>query len=384
MIRELKFATSRPILAAMFTTLHFVFAGCSSKVGIDGDAAVSDLDKIIITSEQAEEVGLVLGEPVQTLLPVYLTVNGYLDLPPQNRMFVAPPIRGEILEILVLEGQQVARNEVIARIGGYEILELQEEYLTLVSQEDLLKKEYQRQAVLRQEDVNTEQILAESEADFRMTAARLMTTRKQLELANINPEFVEKGNLTTAFDLKAPFDGVITEINASRGEYLDPGEAIFEVIDPSHLHLELRVFERDAGLIEVGQSLEFNVPALDSKARKGQVYLVNKELDETRSLIVHAHIEESDSKLIPGLYAEARVEVESRNCIAVPTSAVSKDADVSVVFALESQEERSFVFEPVVIALGIVTDEWTEVITPLHDSTEIVVNGTQFLAQSRR
>ncbi len=64
-------------------------------------------------------------------------------------------------------------------------------------------------------------------------------------MLNINPSSVEKGIITSTINLYSPIEGYITKVNISNGVYVSPTDAIMEIVDTDHIHLELSVFEKD-------------------------------------------------------------------------------------------------------------------------------------------
>ena len=65
-----------------------------------------------------------------------------------------------------------------------------------------------------------------------------------------------------------------------------------EIIDNSHIHLELSVFEKDILKIKKEQEINFKIPDASSNVFKAEVHLIGTALEENRTIKVHAHLED--------------------------------------------------------------------------------------------
>ena len=98
---------------------------------------------------------------------------------------------------------------------------------------------------------------------------------------------VEKGNISSTSSIFAPISGSITKINVTKGTYVSPASPILEIIDNTHIHLELSVFEKDIMKIKKGQPIQFQIPEASSDTFDAEVYLVGTSIGENRTIKVH-------------------------------------------------------------------------------------------------
>jgi hypothetical protein len=74
--------------------------------------------------------------------------NGIIDVPPQNKSYIAMPFGGYIKEIKVLDGMMVQKGQVLLVVEHPEIIQLQQTYLELQGQMEFLSADLERQKQL--------------------------------------------------------------------------------------------------------------------------------------------------------------------------------------------------------------------------------------------
>jgi HlyD family secretion protein len=114
--------------------------------------------------------------------------------------------------------------------------------------------------------------------------------------------------------IRAPFDGVISAVSVSAGEWAAAGAPVVEVIDTTRWMVETRnVSELNIGRIQVGQEAEAQVLALGSSAVRGHVEAISpvavvQQGDTTFTLIIA--LESTDLNLRPGMNAQVEILTE--------------------------------------------------------------------------
>ena len=69
-----------------------------------------------------------------------------------------------------------------------------------------------------------------------------------------------------------------------------------EIVNATHLHLEIQIFEKDAIRIVKGQKILFRVPEYSDKTYSAEVHLIGKSIDQDRTVQVHAHLDEENQE----------------------------------------------------------------------------------------
>ena len=89
--------------------------------------------------------------------------------------------------------------------------------------------------------------------------------------------------------VRAPFAGWIARRDVSRGEYVRPGQPLFELVALDPIEVEFSVAERDSARVHIGQQVGVKVAPYPEEAFQGEVTVISPTLDpKTRTLRVQA------------------------------------------------------------------------------------------------
>ncbi len=308
-----------------------------------------------------------------------VNVNGMLDVPPENKVAISAYFGGYIKELSLLPGQKVNKGQVLLVLENPDYLQIQQDFLEAKGQMKYLEADYKRQAELAKENVSSEKKYLKAEADYKVMKARYESLHKKLQLMGIKASTLDEENISSRITLTAPISGYIAEISAEKGMFLNPSDIAFTITNTDHIHLELNVFEKDVMKIKVGQEVIFSLQDNPAEKYKGEVYLVGRTIgEEDRSIRVHVHIDGEDEleNLVPGMFAEAKILVDSSQSPALPTSGVVKvDQDYYVLLKTDiDSQEHSFVKK--LVKVGKRDSDYVEIVNA-HDFN----TGSQFLTK---
>jgi cobalt-zinc-cadmium efflux system membrane fusion protein len=285
------------------------------------DTTAHEEQEVSVTAEQYKTAGITTGVISYRNLSGTIKVNGLLDVPPQQMISVSAPLGGFLQSSEMLQGKRVRKGEVIAIMQDPAYIQLQQDYLEYKSQQEYLQAEYQRQQELAVENVNAAKALQQAKANYESMQARLSGVKARLRLINVNFQQLDKGNIQNTIPLYAPISGFVTEVNMNIGKYANPADVLFEIVDPSHVHAELTVFEKDIAHIKIGQKVKFLL-SNETKERTATVYLIGREIDKDRTVRIHCHLDNEDASLLPGMYLTAYVETSQAQQPALPNEAI--------------------------------------------------------------
>src|SRR5690606_585234 len=119
---------------------------------------------------------------------------------------------------------------------------------------------------------------------------------------------------------------------------------ICEIVDISHLHVELTVFEKDITSLKKGQKVLFLINN-ETQARTASVYLVGKEISPDRTVRVHCHLDEEDTNLLPGMYLTANIETSQKYTKALPSRAIVFSQGKNFVFVYQGKNKDDYSFQ---------------------------------------
>jgi RND family efflux transporter MFP subunit len=183
-------------------------------------------------------------------------------------------------------------------------------------------------------------------------------------------------------ELKAPFDGVVTERNAHRGSLVGPsGQAVVKLEQVSKLRLVVPVPEVYVGGIARGTRVSFQVAAFPDRTFEGVVQRPAHSLDvRTRSMMVELDVANPDRLLAPGMFADVQWPVSrGDSSVFVPTTAVVRTSERQFVVRV-----RDGVAEWVDVRRGEVQGDLIEVFGDLHEGEMVVRRGSDEIRQGTR
>jgi RND family efflux transporter MFP subunit len=136
--------------------------------------------------------------------------------------------------------------------------------------------------------------------------------------------------------VRAPIAGVIAERPVQVGEYIAARTPVATIVQMHPLKLRTGVQERHAGVVQVGQRVEFRVESYGERVFTGKVAYISPALDQTmRTFTVEALVDNADLALKPGFFAKGVIlTTRDDDVLAVPDAAVSVLAGVSSVYVV--------------------------------------------------
>lgn len=319
-------------------------------------------DTIRILKTTFEENKLMLTEPEMENRGATISATGMIEVPPNGRAVISAKVGGYIKNSELLIGDQVQKGAFLVSIENIEFIELQQQYLETLQEMIFLESNYERQSELYQEKISSEKSFLKAQSDYKKTSAIYAGLKKKLELLNISTEAVENGVLTEKSNIYAPISGDIMEINVKTGTYVASSDPIMEIINTEHVHLELKIFERDALLVKKGQKVIFKLPESSKDSYFGTVHLIGKSIGSDRTVTAHVHIDEEDgTEFIPGMFVQAQIMMEDGPFISIPKEAVLTSDTFHYVFKLMRETKDSYLFERIEINPGMESEGKVEI-----------------------
>jgi membrane fusion protein (multidrug efflux system) len=182
--------------------------------------------------------------------------------------------------------------------------------------------------------------------------------------------------------VKAPFPGTVGRRQVSRGEFVQVGQPLFELVALDPVEVEFHVAERDSARVDEGQTVEVHVAPYPDEAFHGTVRTISPTIDaRTRTLRVEAEIPNPDGRLRPGLFARVDLGVAQRaDVMLVPEEAVLQRADGQIVYrtGVDNRVER------VAVTTGEHHEGLVEIASGLRPSDAVVTRGQAALVDGSR
>ena len=175
--------------------------------------------QVDLTDEQVEKMNIKVGNLTEMVFENAIEANGKLVIDPQSEATVTPQTGGNIKQILVKEGQIVAKGQIIAYLSHTEFVNLQTQYLSSLNQQKYLSKEFARQTMMMKEGVGAGKDYDRIKSELKIVNGELQMLSAQLRKMGINPSSIRKGNPKMTIAIKSPIRGTVEQIDVQTGQY---------------------------------------------------------------------------------------------------------------------------------------------------------------------
>jgi cobalt-zinc-cadmium efflux system membrane fusion protein len=332
---------------------------------------------IQVTQVQFDQGGMTLGRIEEKNFNSTVTVNGMIDVPPENRAVVTATMGGYIKTTPLLIGDVVRKGQLLVTLENPDFIALQQQYMEVSEQLTYLKSEYHRLISMKTENITSQKSYLKAESSYKTAVATHTGLDKQLRMLNLSPASARAGNFNSIVSINAPISGSITKVNITKGSYVSPATEILEIIDTDHIHLELSVFEKDIMKIKKGQKINFNIPEADSETYHADVYLAGTSVQQDRTIKVHGHIENDEgNNFLTGMFLNAQIITASAQSKALPSGAFVEVDGLFYILVLDKKEGGTYFFHKKEIKTLESYDGYS-----MLDPNEPFTSSTQFLTK---
>lgn len=359
--------------------IAFLFTGCQSTPQTNEEAASGPESlpvSLQLSAEQIDLAGIELGKPEKRTLAGSFGCTGKVDVPPQSLASVYAPVSGFVQSVKHLPGEYVRKGELLTVLQHPDLIKTQREFLECRSRLAFLEKEFERKKILAETDATSKRAYEQATAELELEKARYKGLKAELQLIGIDTAKLEAGgDIQSTIALTSPINGYIATVMVNKGKLVSPNDLLYEIVDDTHIHLELEIFAKDIHKLREGQRVEARLPGT-SQVFPAEVHLIGKIIDPaTRTIKVHSHFEKEPLPLTPGTYMQARVFTRETPVWTVQETAIVRQGDAAYVFV---QTETGF--KKVPVTTGLAEDGYVELLEMADlENRKIVLKGAYYL-----
>lgn len=306
-----------------------------------------------------------------------------------RRAGISPRLGGQIAIMPVKEGDVVEQDQVLmefwnddlaaqAKLAESEVKATEAKAEQTCTLADVVKREAQRLKKLRAQDLASEEAIDKAEGTARAQKAACTAARAAVDVSKASLDVAMAALDQTR--LKAPFPGVVAEVNGEVGEFVTPSPVgiptppAVDLMDISCLYVSAPIDEVDAPQIRVGMPANISLDAFSGQVFTGQVrrvapYVLDLE-KQARTVDVEVEFANPDECqcMLPGYSADIEVILDEHvNVMRIPTEAILEGNRVLVLGAEGILEERT-------IEAGLSNWAWTEVVKGLGKNDQVVLS----------
>ncbi len=306
----------------------------------------------------------------------------------RRRSRISAETGGRVTDILFREGDPVKKGDLLVRLNADSLgarLELAQAALDATRamgreaclSRDLASRDLERNRELARNNVVSEDVLDRLDVNYKTADSACKRAASEVERSLANRR-AARADLAKA-EIRAPFNGVVAEINTEVGEWVTPSPplltspAVVDLLDPKSIYVSAPMDEVDSSRIRAGQRVKISVDSRPGKSFDGSVervapYVLDIET-QNRTVEVEAEFDllDPDMELLVGTSADIEVILDFRsNALRIPTSALLEGERV-VVFEEGLLAERS-------VTIGLRNWDFTEVRSGLEEGDLVVTS----------
>ena len=304
-----------------------------------------------------------------------------------RRAGLSPALGGQMASLPVSKGDRVTAGQVLLELWNEDlraekVLAERDAIASAARAKescviaDVADREAKRLVSLRERGISSEEETDRAVGDAQAKQAACEATRDLVRVSEARIDVATAALQRTI--LKAPFDGVIAEINGELGEFVTPSPVgvptppTVDLIDSSCLYISAPIDEVDATAVRTGMPARITLDAFPDQRFPGHVrrvapYVLEVE-KQARTVEVEAEIDNPEEyDLMPGYSADVEVILDIRtDVLRIPALAI---IDGERVLLLNEQEG---VIEERMIEKGVSNWEYSEIVSGL-DGSELVI-----------
>jgi membrane fusion protein, multidrug efflux system len=321
----------------LFVALAAIAALSScGKGGEPGGSGAKPADKAAAAAAAAASAPVLLLSP-EDLRSVTLggagggpVITGSIQ--PEKRADLRAEVSAVVTQVLKDNGEAVRKGDLLVRLDDTAIresLQSADASARAAAQAfEQAERQVQRLKTLQGQGMTSMQSLEDAEVRRNSAQSELVAARSRVASAQQQLRRTE---------VRAPFDGVVSERKASVGDTAAAGKELVKVIDPSGMRFEGLVSADRMNDIRAGQAVTFRVNGYPDVEFAGRVRRVDASANAaTRQLeVLVDFVDVAKAPRVAGLYAEGRIDSGAAAVLMLAESAIVRSADRSEVWRIK-------------------------------------------------
>ncbi len=182
--------------------------------------------------------------------------------------------------------------------------------------------------------------------------------------------------------VRAPFSGVISRKLTEKGEWVDTGSAVLELVDINNLRLDVQIpqnyFSRINSSTSVNAMFGESAEEPDTKVQIKSIVPVNNP--ESRTFLVRLKIDNTNADIIPGMSATAIFNIDlKKNALTLPRDAVVQHSDGRNSVWIVERDKNMLVAREIQVKLGPGLFDQVTIQSGISQDSQVVNHGNETL-----
>ena len=317
-LRSTRTATPLRLVLALCLATATAIGGCGRTLAQAAAGGVQPLGTAAGPVEIGPEDVLVLQRERAASATV---ITGSMQ--PERRADLRAETAALVVQVLRENGERVKKGELLVRLDAAAISDsvASAAVAVRVAAQALAQTARQLERLKRLHGMGLAAQQEVEEVDGRHTSA-------QGELAAARARQAQADQQLQRTEVRAPFDGIVSERKVSPGDTVQAGKELIKVLDPGSVRFEGLVAADSAGSVKVGQVVRFQVNGEASRQFVGHVKRIDPAASAaTRQLALLVEFDSQGAPPVAGLYAEGRIETDRSAALSITTSALVREGE---------------------------------------------------------
>lgn len=297
--------------------------------------------------------------------------NHYIELQgnvtTKKNIVIYPEFSGILTEVDVIEGQHVKKGQILAKIddGG-----LSQQLAQLNIQLELSKTTFERQQRLWDQKIGSEMQYLQAKSNYEAQQKSIIQLKEQVSKTIV----------------KAPFDGTIDDVFASKGSVVSPGQSqLMRIINLSDMYIETDVPESHITTVTKNKPVIINFPIL-GKTINGEIRQAGNFINPAnRTFKIEVGVPNQDNAIKPNLTAKLRInDYTNLSAILIPQSIISENSNgQQYVYVVSDRKNDEGTAHRVIIETGLTQGDNIEVLSGIAVGDEIIKEGARSIKDAQ-
>jgi membrane fusion protein, copper/silver efflux system len=285
-----------------------------------------------------------------------LPVNARLVANEELTEVISARVTGRVEKLFVKEsGRMINKGEPLYELYSETLLTFQKEYLLALEQHKTMKA-----------------------VDNRYEEY-LKSARKKLLLYGLTDKQIDRLNDTNDIQPRITFlataSGVVKEIKVAEGQYLNEGDALYQLENISKLWVEAELYPSELQYVKTGDRISIQVTGYNSLTEATVIFLSPEYRSNTQVTVLRATLNNSTLQWKPGMQAQVFLKHSENTSLAIPTDAVIHDQRGTHVYI----QTADYTFAPRMVKTGVENFDSVEITEGLKEGEIVVITGAYLL-----
>jgi len=298
----------------------------------------------------------------------FVTASGKIEA--TNSANLSTRMMGFVNKIYVKVGDKVQKGQLLIAINNTDLQAKRAQVNATITKATAAynnaEKDYNRFKNLFADNSASQKELDDMTAHYEMAKAGLEAANQMKNEVNAQFAYV---------NIRAPFNGIITNKFIEVGDMANPGTPLIAVETPKKFEVRAMVAESDISRIKSGSRVIVQVKSID-KSIPGKVTEISTSAKNTGGqYLVKVALDKTDTNILSGMFASVQFPVEKKaittTLILVPTSAIISHGSLKGIYTVSQQNTAILRW----LRLGRTYGDNIEVLSGLNSDEQYILSA---------